>query len=63
LAQNEGHLERHIRQMRQLYDRRRQTLVRSLKNYLGERVKILGDNAGIHLMAKIDSHFQDEEII
>jgi hypothetical protein len=46
-----------------IYDRRRQILVRSLKNYLGERVKILGDNAGIHLMARIDSCFQDEEII
>jgi GntR family transcriptional regulator / MocR family aminotransferase len=60
---NEGHLERHIRQMRQLYDRRRQTLVRSLKHYLGERVEILGDNAGIHLMAKIDSKRSDLEIV
>ncbi|MGL5873358.1 MAG: PLP-dependent aminotransferase family protein [Xenococcaceae cyanobacterium] len=59
----EGYLERHIRKMRNLYDRRRQTLVKALTKYLGERVEIFGENAGIHLMAKINSSLSDREII
>ncbi|BAZ45726.1 GntR family transcriptional regulator [Chondrocystis sp. NIES-4102] len=59
----EGHLERHIRKMRHLYDRRRQTLVQALIKYFGTRVTIFGENAGIHLMVKIDSSLTDQEII
>jgi GntR family transcriptional regulator / MocR family aminotransferase len=59
---NEGHLERHIRRMRSLYDQRRRSLVQSL-SHLGERVKIIGENAGMHLMIKIDTTLSDEEIV
>jgi len=60
---NEGHLERHIRCMRVLYEQRRQTLVHSLLQNLGEQVTILGDKAGIHLVVRLHSHLSDEEII
>jgi GntR family transcriptional regulator/MocR family aminotransferase len=59
----EGHLERHIRRMRSLYDQRRQILVQSLFSHFGDRVKILGENAGMHLMVKIDTNFSDDEIV
>jgi GntR family transcriptional regulator/MocR family aminotransferase len=59
----EGHFERHIRRMRHLYDRRRQVLVKALNHYLGSRVIILGENAGIHLMAKIETALPDEVVI
>jgi GntR family transcriptional regulator/MocR family aminotransferase len=59
----EGHFERHIRRMRHLYDQRRQVLVNALKHYLGSRVTILGENAGIHLMAKIETALSDEVVI
>jgi GntR family transcriptional regulator / MocR family aminotransferase len=59
----EGHLERHIRRMRHLYDRRRQALTHALRYYFGDRVTILGENAGIHLMAKIDTDRSDEMAI
>jgi GntR family transcriptional regulator / MocR family aminotransferase len=59
----EGHFERHIRRMRHLYDRRRQTLTNALKYYFGDRVTILGENAGIHLMAKIETTLPDELVI
>jgi GntR family transcriptional regulator / MocR family aminotransferase len=58
-----GHFERHIRRMRQLYDRHRQVLVDALNYYFGTRVRILGDNAGIHLMAKIETTLPDELVI
>ena len=59
----EGHLERHIRKMRSHYERCRQILVQALKTYFGERVTILGDKAGIHLMVKFQTDLSDEEII
>jgi GntR family transcriptional regulator / MocR family aminotransferase len=60
---NEGHLERHFRRMRTLYNQRRQALVKSLGLILGERVTIFGDAAGIHLMVQLQTDISDEEII
>jgi GntR family transcriptional regulator/MocR family aminotransferase len=60
---SEGHLERHIRRMRTLYERRRKALVDAFSEYLPNRVSILGDNAGMHLMARFRSDFDDTELI
>lgn len=59
---NEGHLERHLRRMRTLYDKRRQALVRALETHLGDRVAILGGNAGMSLMIRLRSKLDDDEI-
>lgn len=59
----EGHFERHIRRMRHLYNQRRQVLVNALRHYFGSRVTILGENAGIHLMAKIETALSDQTVI
>jgi GntR family transcriptional regulator / MocR family aminotransferase len=59
----EGHFERHIRRMRHLYNQRRQVLVNTLKDCFGSKVTILGENAGIHLMAKIETALPDEIVI
>ena len=59
----EGQFERHIRRMRQLYNSRRQALIAALRKYLYDRVTILGENAGIHLMAKIETDLSDETVI
>ena len=60
---NEGHLERHLRKMRSIYDKRRQTLVKVLKKHFRKRAVILGEKAGIHLMVRFKSNLTDEEII
>ncbi|MGH7999885.1 MAG: PLP-dependent aminotransferase family protein [Brasilonema sp.] len=60
---DEGHLERHIRKMRSLYDRRRQALVKALNVHFGEKATILGEKAGIHVMVRLHTPFSDEEII
>ncbi len=59
----EGHLERHIRKMRSLYDCRRQVLVQALKSHFGENAIILGEKAGLHVMVKLKTHLDDNEII
>jgi len=59
----EGHLERHIRRMRNLYDQRRRTLVQCLLQHLGEQVTILGENAGLHLMIRLHTHLSEQDIL
>lgn len=59
----EGHLERHIRKMRAVYDKRRQILVKALKTHFGERATILGEKAGIHLMVRLHTPLSDEQMI
>lgn len=60
---NEGYLERHIRRMRSLYNQRRQKLVQALIDHFGERVTILGENAGMHLMVRLSTPLSDEAVI
>jgi GntR family transcriptional regulator / MocR family aminotransferase len=51
----EGFLERHIRRMRRLYGRRRQVMVEAIDRYFGNKMKVVGDAAGMHLLARFDS--------
>ena len=51
---SEGHFERHLRRMRRRYSSRRQTLLASLEHHFGQRIKIQGTNAGLHLLAWFD---------
>ena len=59
----ESHFERHIRKMRHLYNQRRTTLVKALQHTFGPRATILGENAGIHLMAHLNLGISDEEAL
>jgi GntR family transcriptional regulator/MocR family aminotransferase len=59
----EGHLERHLRRMRILYDTRRKALLEALAQHLGDRVEIRGEHAGMHLHIRLASHLDDEEIL
>lgn len=60
---NEGHLERHIRRMRTFYDGRRKALVNAFSEYMPNRVSILGDSAGMHLMARLRTDLGDQDLI
>lgn len=59
----QGHLERHIRKMRSLYDKRRQALVKALNVHFGEKATVLGEKAGLHVMVRLQTALNDEEII
>jgi GntR family transcriptional regulator/MocR family aminotransferase len=54
----EGHLERHIRRMRRLYGRRRETLIESLDRHFGPDAQVFGDPAGMHMLVR----FEDDGI-
>ena len=59
----QGHLDSHIRKMRSYYDHNRQVLVQALKEHWGEKVTILGEQAGIHVMIRLQIPLSDAEII
>jgi GntR family transcriptional regulator/MocR family aminotransferase len=60
---NQGHLDRHIRRMRNLYEERRAKFVGALEAAFRERVTVLGDNAGINVLVRIETDVPDEEIV
>jgi GntR family transcriptional regulator/MocR family aminotransferase len=51
----EGHMERHIRRMRRVYKRRRDTFLDALARGFGDRARVLGDASGMHLVVRFDS--------
>ena len=59
----EGHLESHIRKMRSHYNSCRQVLVHSLQHHFGDRVTILGEDAGIHIMVRFSMAISDDEFM
>jgi GntR family transcriptional regulator/MocR family aminotransferase len=58
----EGHLERHVRRMRTTYGRRREALLAALDLELGDRVAVLGEPAGMHLMVRFKTNLDDETV-
>ena len=60
---NEGHFERHLRRMRTLYDLRRRAVIRALAHHFGERATVIGESAGMHLMARLQTQFSGEEVM
>ncbi|MBW5446075.1 aminotransferase class I/II-fold pyridoxal phosphate-dependent enzyme [Cohnella sp. CFH 77786] len=48
-----GGFEGHVRKMRTLYQSRHRTLIRSIQEYFGGRVGIIGQKSGIHLILDV----------
>ena len=57
-----GHYERHINKARKIYKSRHDKLISSLKVF-GDKVKIMGGNAGMHLMVKFKLEMTEEEVV
>jgi GntR family transcriptional regulator/MocR family aminotransferase len=53
---HDGHLERHVRRMRRLYKRRRDTLIDALEAHFGDGVEVTGDAAGLHVVVRFRSN-------
>jgi GntR family transcriptional regulator/MocR family aminotransferase len=58
----EGHFARHLRRMRAVYRERRDTLVAALDAELGGAVRVLHDEAGMHLVAALPGHARDVDV-
>ncbi len=63
---SEGHLAKHVRRMRSIYEGRRGSLVESLSQIaedLPNRIEILGDESGLHVMARLPTQHSNHHII
>ncbi len=58
-----GHLERHTRKMRALYEQRRKTVIDALKASFRDNVSIYGDNAGINVLIRFHNCPADNEVV
>lgn len=59
----EGHFERHLRRMRQLYRERRRALMEALEQHLGGAVRVMGASAGMHLMLSLHLTMGEAEVV
>jgi GntR family transcriptional regulator / MocR family aminotransferase len=58
-----GELERHIVRMNKIYARRRDQLIAALKTYFPNEVRVLGEAAGLHIVAEFAGTFFSPELI
>lgn len=59
----EGHFERHLRRTRALYAQRRAALLRYLTETFGDAVRVAGDNAGMHVLARFSTPFENADLV
>jgi GntR family transcriptional regulator / MocR family aminotransferase len=55
----EGHFARHIRRMRMLYRERRAALVHAIATHIGDRLEVIGAEAGMHLATLLPPGMDD----
>ena len=58
-----GHFERHLRLMRELCAERRDALVDALRRALGEELRLVGADAGMHLSLLLPAGTSDVEVV
>ncbi len=60
---NEGHLDRHIKRLRNLYDQRRQVLLDELQAKLSDRVSVSGAESGVFVLARFETKMSTSEFV
>ncbi len=58
----EGHYARHIRRMRAVYAARRNALIGAITQRFGQRLPVLGGDAGLHLVLGLPDGVDDEAV-
>jgi GntR family transcriptional regulator/MocR family aminotransferase len=59
---DEGYLNSHIRRMRMLYGERRSLLIKKISERFRERMPVVGDNAGLHLVLELPADADDRQV-
>lgn len=59
-----GHFEKHINRMRNYYRAQRDAVISCIKKHpLYDKVKIREENAGLHFLLTVDTHYSDQELV
>ncbi|MBU3179022.1 PLP-dependent aminotransferase family protein [Clostridium estertheticum] len=59
----EGYWERHIHKMRTLYRKKHGILFSAIDKYMKEKVEIIGEKSGLHILLKVKNGMTEEELI
>ena len=59
----EGHFTSHIRRMRNAYGARRQLMMDAIAKRFGDPLPVLGDQAGLHLVAGLPEQTDDRQLV
>ncbi len=59
----QGHLSKHVRRMRAIYQERRKLVIECLKGLFEDDVTIYGENAGINILLRLKTDLADDEIV
>jgi GntR family transcriptional regulator/MocR family aminotransferase len=58
-----GHWETHLNRMRTLYRKRQKVLLKSMETNFGEKARIIGDHAGLHILVTVKNNMSEKELI
>lgn len=58
-----GYWERHIRKMRKLYSKKYNTLIKTIESEFNDGIRIIGGNAGLHILIEIRNGMSENKII
>ncbi len=56
----QGHWEQHLRRVRIFYKKKHDIMLQSIDNRLGNKVKVIGQGAGLHLVLELTNRLEDE---
>ncbi|CAH2213910.1 MocR-like pyridoxine biosynthesis transcription factor PdxR [Tepidibacter aestuarii] len=59
----DGYWERHIQKMRKVYRKKYSLLIKSIEDYLNSNVRLIGGNAGLHILLEIRNGMSEDMII
>lgn len=62
LFMREGHFEKHVRRMRNVYRKKHDTLVQAVRKHMGERTVVIGEDAGFHVLLKVQHQVEEREL-
>ncbi|SER55138.1 GntR family transcriptional regulator / MocR family aminotransferase [Gracilibacillus ureilyticus] len=58
-----GHYQRHLNKMRALYRKKHNILLNAIEKKMGESVKVIGENAGLHILLRVCNGMTEEQLI
>ncbi|MGE6591888.1 PLP-dependent aminotransferase family protein [Bacillus mycoides] len=60
---NDGHWEKHIHKMRVVYRKKRDRLVSVLEKYFSNRIEVIGEDSGLHILLKVHNGMEEKELM
>ncbi|WP_078380728.1 MocR-like pyridoxine biosynthesis transcription factor PdxR [Sutcliffiella halmapala] len=63
LFMENGHWERHIRKMRNIYTKKHSLLISSIKKIMKDRVQVIGAHSGLHILLEVHNGMNEVELI